>query len=216
MTLDQLKTLSDESLLELAGRLGLELPDGLDKVFVIEEVYEALEDEKREEEELSSPALRIGEKKYSVSPAALPSSEGGPLPEFYNETYIRLMPRDALWAYAYWEVREQDLEAITSAPGFAGLVLRIEQLAGESIADRFDIAVKPEDSSWYFNIPQPGARYRAALFAVHGKKESGIARSLPMRAPTKAIADYIAQASGDFDKLLELSGYGSLGLEGGE
>ena len=52
------------------------------------------------------------------------------LPASYNETFIDVILRDPVWAYAFWEIKQSDREVREQDPRFAGYRLRVQPLGG--------------------------------------------------------------------------------------
>jgi hypothetical protein len=178
--------LSDKELTLLAERMGIYIPEGLDRPFIMEEVLSALEDEDREQVFSHDGTGHVEEKKLSGSSYASPRvQESLGIPERYNETMIRALPRDPAWIYAYWDISERKRAAFMEDEDPAGLCLRVIEIhpQGDHRKDFFDIGVTLDDWKWYINIPQPGASYRVDLCLREPEKLKVLARSNEVRMP---------------------------------
>lgn len=193
--------MTSSELLQLADNAGIDIPPELDRVFIIEEL---LENEEAEEAlEPSAPVRKMQEKRIA---------EPVPLPEQYNITFIEVMLRDPLWAFAFWEVRAEDKEYYEKADEFGGYLLRVLTVEprpappsageapppapgpGEAAArhraaaagnarEAFTIPVDAGDNAWYIGFPPEGGRFKIALCALCGGEEIVLAVSLPFTMP---------------------------------
>lgn len=181
---DKLEALSLEELYALADRTGLDLPPGLERPFVIEEILDALEEESEERRASQGEALHVDEKKYSelrIDEIGVEPVADDAMTARYNETVIRAIVRDPSWAFAYWDVSDTELAALRGDEGTAGLFLRVAEIGtadaesntAAAIAangqdnhrDYFDIPVADADLQWYINLPRSGVRFRIDLCA---------------------------------------------------
>jgi hypothetical protein len=226
---EKLEALSLEELYALADRTGLDLPPGLERPFVIEEIAEVLEEEEEESEERhvsQGEALHVDEKKYSdlriddigIDPP--PAEEA--IVSRYNETMIRAIARDPSWAFAYWDVSDADLATMRGDETTAGLFLRVVEIgqkekkaASEGHQEYFDIPVNDGDLQWYINLPRSGVRFRIELCArkLGLGKFHVLARSNEVESPRQSLA----LPKGGFKNvsyvLLSLSGIEDLPLD---
>lgn len=186
MNPEKLSLLSDQELLLLAERMGVYIPEGLDRPFIIEEIITALDDDDRERVFSHDGTGHVEEKKLSGgSHISYLASNNAGIPERYNETMIRALPRDPSWIYAYWDISEQKRIPLSEEDPMAGLFLRVIELNGqhERKKDFFDIGITLDDWKWYINIPQPGSSYRVDLCLHKGDKIKALARSNEVRMP---------------------------------
>lgn len=227
MTAEQLEALSLDELYSLADRTGLDLPPGLERLFVIEEILDTLEEDSEDRRESRGDAVHVDEKKYfglSAGDYDLDPGPGEVLAKRYNETMIRAIARDPSWAFAYWDVSDADLESMRGDESSAGLFLRVAELgsaeprgsaaesrnpADEAHKDFFDIPVADLDSQWYINLPRSGVRFRIDLCARRGGpagKIKVLARSNEVESPRQGIASPPESLSAEARELLALSG----------
>jgi uncharacterized protein len=209
---DTLEALSIEELYALADRTGLDLPPGLERPFVVEEILDALEEESEDRRASQGEALHVDEKKYSelrideieVEPAADESMTAR-----YNETMIRAIVRDPSWAFAYWDVSDTELAALRGDDGAAGLFLRVAEIGAveeegatgaanianatnsqDNRRDYFDIPIADNDLQWYINLPRSGVRFRIELCARRPglvNKLRVLARSNEVESPRQTL-----------------------------
>ena len=101
--------------------------------------------------------------------------------------------RDPLWAFAYWDVKDADLDKIADPAGSMELFLRVCELkvGGDresGVVDYFDIPVKSTDSSWYINLPTPGKSYVIELYSRDEEKDQFLCRSNAIHSPLGQVA----------------------------
>jgi hypothetical protein len=179
-----LESLTTRELVRMADGLGIDIPPGLERVFIIEEILEfASEDEDAGKPE--SPALVETDFLDTVS-----------LPKQYNITFIEIMIRDPLWVFSFWEIKSHDKELHEKAPDFGGYYLKALPLGGvgfpkRGIAHReapeaenlFTVPVGTADTAWYLGFPPSGGRYKVELCVLRGSEEIVLAVSRPFKLP---------------------------------
>ncbi|GHV85943.1 hypothetical protein AGMMS50230_15510 [Spirochaetia bacterium] len=143
-----LDSLTTRDLAKLADQSGIDIPPDLDRLFIIRELLDAVE-----EEEDTSPAL--DEK---------PDLETAPLPKQYHITYLEVLPRDPRWAYVFWEIKAQDRERYEGSSRFEGYVLKALEIKDGKQNESFSVPVKNDDNSWYLGFPPGGGTFRVALW----------------------------------------------------
>lgn len=196
MTEERLRGLSFASLLDIATKEGISAGENIDKESLIELISEAMEEDRTEREQSNNSAMRIKEKKYDITrdeEIETAGSEDFVLPDRYNETRITALLRDPLWAFAYWDIKDSDLERISDQSESDPLFLRVCELRagdekGSDVVGYFDIPVKTTDSSWYINLPAPGKSYAIELHARVGIESHSLCRSNAIHSPLGQVA----------------------------
>jgi hypothetical protein len=134
-----LETLSSSDLVSLAEEYGIDIPENLARRFIITELLEAAE----EANDVVPEDLQISDKKISSSRE---------LPRSYNETQISVVLRNPVWCFAYWDIRDSELQSVLSTPSFTSLILRVTFCADDSRGnprDSFDIPIASSDREQY-------------------------------------------------------------------
>ncbi len=197
MTKERLQGLSFASLLDIAAKESIAVPEGTDKNTLIELIQEAMEEDRTEREQGNNNAMRVKEKKYEIAQDAefeVDREDEYPLPERYNETRIVALLRDPLWAFAYWDLKDSEVQTHLENPEFQGLFLRICEIeatgerGGEVVRDYFEIPVKTSDSSWYINLPSAGRSYNIELRCREGENDLLLCRSNSLHSPLGEVA----------------------------
>jgi len=95
------------------------------------------------------------------------------IPEAYNETYLRAIPRDPQWMFVFWELSEQtrnDLRIKMGAEGHASAkrVLRLIDVTDNSYDGNnpqryIDIEINEFANSWYIQVPESNRNYLIEL-----------------------------------------------------
>jgi len=194
-----LEGLSTGELINIAEIYGVDIPIGLDRVFIIEEVMECAH---ADDPEIKDDIV--------VNPSY---SEAVLLPKQYNISYIEVIIRDPLWAFVFWEIKGQDKETHENAADFNGYCLRViplnegetEQQAREN---SFTVSVVPSDSARYLGFAEHtsknSGRYVIKLNVIRGGSETQIASTLPFDLPKLYENETIAEKS--VIPLIRLSG----------
>ncbi|MDR0998311.1 MAG: DUF4912 domain-containing protein [Treponema sp.] len=267
LTRSGLESMSTAELVRVADSFGIDIPPGLDRVFVIEELLDLASLRESLEEEASFESRNAGSPPAGGSvfrsgaggegesgaaralPENLPRDTGVyssivffpgegpdaevsprgaaagdprqgffgkedfpgsvPFPKQYNITFIEVMIRDPLWAFAFWEVKEHDRETFERTAGFDGYCLRISPPGEDKRADSlsgFTVPVGPEDTAWYIGFPSEntGRRFQVELCVSLGDRIDVLASSRIFTMPR--LQERSGQPGRRFGELALLSG----------
>ena len=192
-----LESLSNDELIKLADNYGIDIPYGLERIFIIEELLEC--------------SYTSGENKSDDLNIDHSFPETAALPKQYNISYIEIIIRDPLWVFAFWEVKSHDRELHENAGDFKGYCLRVIPLGEgetESAENSFTIPIEINDSERYFGFAEHSAqtkgRYIIKLGVMRGESEFHIASSEPFCLP-RLIEDEDINSMKD-NPLVNLSG----------
>jgi hypothetical protein len=169
-----LERLSSGELVKLADSYGIDIPPGLDRIFIIKELLELGHEE----------GVNAADEGLLLREQAL--LEPAPLPKHYNVTFVEVLLRDPLWAFAFWGIKSHDKEIYEKANDFGGYFLKLIPLADDKSPreeDSFIIPVGTKDSSWYIAFPPTGGRFKVGFCMTRGGAEALLALSLPFRLP---------------------------------
>jgi hypothetical protein len=228
LTRSYLESLSTDELARLADSLGVDVPPGLDRPFIIEELLENAAEDEDEADSLNPLEASLFQDDF-IEPLVLPKK--------YNITYIEVMIRDPFWAFVFWEVRGSDRELFENSPDFEGYCLRVspgdkqEPAVRERITPQdaekagvFFVSIGPDDCAWYLGFPSedgPGSDtghtaavmanrkkcYKVELCAERGGEELLLAVSRPFMLPKLPDRPMKCGESG-VNPLIRLSGAG--------
>jgi hypothetical protein len=194
-----LESLSMEQLIKLADSYGVDIPPGLERIFIIEEILDVSNtdyDENLEEIEVNEDY-----------------SETAVLPSQYNISYIDVIIRDPLWVFVFWEVKKHDRELHETAEDFDGYCLRVIPLDKNGKEKKpnenpFTVSVGAEDSGRYLGIvehsTQDNDSYVVQLCINKGNILLQIAASQPFSLPKPYTNEIIADM--ERNPLIHLSG----------
>jgi uncharacterized protein len=209
MTLESLNAMSNDELLGLAEELGIEAPKGLERPFLVMEIFEAAQD-------VSSAAPDGGGSGLDLKRSAQRADEGeaqdpqSPLAARYNENSIHAMIRDPEWAYLFWDLRDDERSTVREGDQ-RSLCVRVLELANPQDAPQnalswFEFPVQGDDGEWFVNLPEDGACYLFEIAAHEGQERRIIARSNPVCAPRSRRAEDYARLPRRTKALMELAG----------
>jgi hypothetical protein len=200
-----LEGLTTDELIKLADTYGIEIPYGLERIFIIEELLECSNADSRE----TTNDLEINP---SYSETVL-------LPKQYNISFIDVIVRDPLWIFVFWEVKGQDREIHENAPDFNGYCLRLiplDEMEKEpnTRENSFTLSVSADDCARYVGLAehtrQNSNSYVIKLGVIRGNSEFQIASSLPFYLPRLSEDDNIINLS--TNPLISLSGVQDLSI----
>jgi len=179
-----LESLSTDELIKLADTYGVDIPPGLERIFIIEELLEITSLDKQEATET-----------IVVNPSY---SETALLPKQYNISYIEVIIRDPLWVFVFWEIKGHDREIHENAGNFNGYFLRVIPLdengkEQKSTDNLFTVPVNPDDNARYLGFAGDASHYVIKLGVIRGDSELPIVSSAPFYLPHLIEDDDIAK-----------------------
>lgn len=157
-----------------------------------------------------------------------PDSGHGELPAGYGETMAALLPRDPNWMFIYWEISPGSRARIVRENGpdvfeKSRQVLRVYDTgsAGAGGPAHFDVPVMLDEGSWYVHVQEAGRSYCCELgLVLPSGSFLGIVKSNTVSLPSGRVSGETdgkwMSVSGDFEKLLQLSGVEYIGKGSGE
>ena len=203
-----LESLTTSELVAMADKLGVDIPYGLDRIFIVEELLDIVLEDNEENNSTEMDLLDSG------------LVESVPLPKQYNITFLEVIVRDPLWAFVFWEIKAQDKEELEKAQNFEGYFLKVLPCVAAAETNRneaegvFRVPVSPNDTAWYLGFTpemkdgvsrniQP--QYKVELCAVIKGEETMLAVSLPFCLP--GLHEVSQGRSANVNLLNSLSGY---------
>lgn len=143
ISLSYLETLSTADLIELAEEYDLDIPENLNRRFVISELLEIAN-------ELNEEIIDD----FEVNEEAVETTTD--LPLTYNETQIDVILRNPAWVYVFWDISSSDLQEIINSNDFSKLVLKVnfwESATSDKIIDLCELTISTEDRAQYIFLP---------------------------------------------------------------
>ena len=145
-----LEKLSFSDLVQLADEYGVDVPEDLDRRFLIAELLELFEESNNKEDEMI-----IATESDDQQPLVLNGN--------FNETQVSCVLRNPAWLFVFWNLNDSDLAKIEDNPG-CSLKLRICSFEnpGDSKADEaFEIQTASQSQEQYVLLPKGKNLYMA-------------------------------------------------------
>ena len=194
-----LESLSTADLISLADEYGIDIPENLNRRFIIGELLEAVED--------------FGEKKETLQESDV-VPEGNDLPSSYNETCITAVIRNPAWVYVYWDISSFDVETLQQNPAFESLMLRLcffERGNDEKPVEFFDISVNIKDREQYILLPTTAYSLRVDLMTeLKNQQPEMLTYSKTINLPQNLPEITTETLEQDISPIMELSGFKNL------
>jgi hypothetical protein len=197
-----LESITTAELLKLADSRGIDLPPGLDRTIVIEELLDTGDKQNPEADDVQTAPDSGCAKPEGKSAQPVTA----PLPQYYNITYLEVLIRDPLWAFAFWEINAHDKEALEGTPDFEGYCLRVLRFDTHG-GNFFTVQVGADDSAWYLGFPPEGGRFKVELCVIRKEVPVVLAVSKPFRVPN--LPEPMEDTG---NPLLRLSGIGDFNI----
>lgn len=167
LSLQHLETLSSADLMAIADDYGIDIPDNLNRRFIIGELLEIGEELEQEKKSSETEMIEDESQKAMVD---------GELPLTFNETEIQVVLRNPAWAYVYWDISSVDLKSLEdgsfnnlSFAKFMRFVLRVSYFETEDAqnpVDFFDINIDKNTRAQYVLLENNRKFFRIDLVAV--------------------------------------------------
>ncbi|MBQ0166322.1 MAG: DUF4912 domain-containing protein [Treponema sp.] len=202
ITRSYLETLSTQELLSLADEYGIDIPEDLNRRFVIGELLEAAEEMNDHQPETMQEAGELPDQTE--------------LPATYNETTITAVLRNPVWCYVYWDIREADRESLSHSTSFASLKLKISffpEADAVKATESFEVSVSLTDKDQYVFIPNSENYFRIDLVAEYKNQPAKLLASSRVLTIPKGCAELemgTAAMEAEVPPVLKLSGFPEL------
>lgn len=197
ISLSYLETLSTADLLELAEEYDLDIPEQLNRRFIISELIE-IADELNEQNDDD-----IEENIENVETTQ-------DLPFSYNETTIDVVLRNPAWAYVYWDISASDIQDVINAKGFSKLLLKIlfwESESFDSLVDICELTISVEDRAQYVFLPAGKKYFSIDLVAeISNAEQKKLTTSRKVTIPSGAPLISLDSLDKPISPILQLSG----------
>ena len=198
-TRSYLQTLSTDALFALADQYGLFLSSDLTRHLLIGELLD-LDDEPLSDED-GGDSIAVSTKPYGTAYS-------------YNMTEIRVVLKNPLWFFVFWDFHKRLFTELTETKVFSFFFLRVHSLDPDDVSkslDFFDIQVPLEDRRRYVHISFDEYAHRIDLMAhFTDGHEQILAQSHIVSMQRKNIPQRLCIPQSAVNKVIGLSGLAAL------
>ena len=192
-----LEKLSFQVLVKLADEYGVDVPEDLDRRFLIAELLEL-----SEESDIYNEEMIIASEGGAEQPVVLSGN--------FNENQVSCILRNPAWLFVFWNINEQDAARIRETPG-ASLKLRICSLSNPKDLkpeEVFDIQTSSQSQEQYVLIPKGKKFLKVELVLITPGAGEVLAFSPVVSIPqgSSLVNDLQPGRDTDFSEIEELSG----------
>ena len=200
-----LETLSFADLVKLADEYGIDVPEDLDRRFLLSELLELAEENKHDRETSMVISSEDGIGQSTV------------LPKGYNETQISCVLCNPVWAFVFWDISDTEMNMLKSLQDYT-LALRVCVLNSETELtpeEVFEIEIPAGANEQYVLIPSAKRFIRVELVCASGTNREVLAFSPVVTIPeiTEFVEKYQPGVENNFPPIINLSGIEKLLLE---
>lgn len=195
-----LETLSFSDLSKLADDFGIDVPDNLDRRFLIAELLEL-----EEESEKTDDFMNISSEQ---------KNDDEVLPKNYNETQISCVLRNPAWLFVFWNINESDKLMLEK---FEKCELKLRICSLESPKDivpfeSFEIQASTETQEQNVLLPTNVNFVKVELVYTTFNTRKVLAMSPVISVPqgSEFVNDYKKGLEHDFPEVIKLSGIKSV------
>ena len=144
ITRTYLESLSFSDLLSLADTYGIDVPDNLNRRFLIGELIDVAEESGSDSSDMIVTQEKDEEQSLSER-----------LPESYNVTEIGAVLRNPAWIYVYWDIGERDVRSLKKHGAYTIFlcVCSFAKRTDTKPDDAYDVQIAPADTSEYLLCP---------------------------------------------------------------
>lgn len=197
---EHLESLSFADLVSLADEYDIDVPEDLDRQFLILELLEVLEESENDSVE-----------DMSISSDSIESEMS--LPGNYNETQISAVLRNPAWAFVFWNISDSD-KSMLKKNGLQ-LMLRIcslENKDDDKPKSTFEIQTLSSSQEQYVLLPNDSRFVRIELAYTDSSAGNILAASSVIEIPQGAdfLNDLKPGKIPDVSEIVKLSGLGDL------
>ena len=200
-----LETLSFADLVKLADEYGVDVPEDLDRRFLLCELLELAEENRHDHETAMVISTDDG------------IGQSTNLPKGYNETQVSCVLCNPVWAFVFWDISDTEMNMLKSLPDYS-IILRVCVLVSETELtpeEVFEIAIPNGATEQYVLIPAGKHFIRIELVSASGTNREVLAFSPVVSIPqsSKFMENYMPGVENDFPPVIKHSGIEKILLE---
>ena len=192
---NQLQSLTTSDLIDLANSLELFVPPNFSRVQLIKEIL--------------SMDSELENLPYNVIKNLPLEDEVESLPTSYGMTEIRILLRDPMWIFAFWDINANMLEKLMCEDPELSIFLRVMSFNSEEDDSYYafeDINVKKEERSTYIHTSINEEVTQVALMFKTKQKTEVLAKSNFIYMPRKNIKNNLCIDKSSMSEIMKLSG----------
>ena len=192
---NQLQSLTTSDLIDLANSLELFVPPNFSRVQLIKEIL--------------SMDSELEDLPYSILKTLPLEDEVESLPTSYGMTEIRILLRDPMWIFAFWDINANMLEKLMCEDPEPSIFLRVMSFNSEEDDSYYafeDINVKKEERSTYIHTSINEEVTQVALMFKTKQKTEVLAKSNFIYMPRKNIKNNLCIDKSSMSEIMKLSG----------
>lgn len=202
-----LETLSFSDLVKVVDEYGIDVPEDLNRTFLIGEILEVVSDM---DNSMHQQEMIISDDEYVAE-----ENEIGV--RSYNITEVQIMLRNPAWAFVYWNISDSDRISLDKA-FISQMMLRISSFSEKDQIkpdDFFDIQISKDDDGQYVLLPAGKKFFRIdLLFNIDGIIDIlSSSKVLEMPVGAEVLSDMRPGRNEDVSEIMKLSGYSEMLLE---
>ena len=202
-----LESIPFSELLKIADSLGIDIPENLNRNFLIGEMLDSSEENKKVSTEFE---IDISEKELLAEKEELSMRS-------CNSTEVQIVLRNPAWAYVYWNISDSDRTSLEKA-FVSQMMIRVSSFSEKEPIkpDEYcDFNISKEDSGQYVLLPAGKKFFRVdLLFNLDGIIDilsSSVTFEMPKGSPL--LSDIRPGRENDFSPIMALSGIKELLME---
>lgn len=193
-----LEALSFSDLLKIADTNGIDVPENLNRNFLIAEILDSID---------NSGIADTGSEMTATGSDDLSEKK---LPEMYNTTEIKIILQNPVWAFVFWNICDIDLQRFKKQDGcsFFLRVCSFESDTSVKSLDSFEMKISAETKEQYVLLPYGSEFVAVELYARSARGENRLAASKIVHRPHSPILQLISKPGESYklDEVMELSG----------
>lgn len=200
-----LETLAFKDLVKLADEYGVDVPQDLDRRFLIAELLELAQEESNASDVQMIITDDDGEENEEIN-----------LPANYNETQIAAILRNPAWLFVFWNISEFDMNKIKHQKETLHIKVNTYKKSENSmITDSFEVQVLDESQEQYVLLPKGIDFVKIELLACKVNSQETMAISSEIKVPKTSswINELNFAKDNIFSNKLKLSGIEDLLME---
>ena len=191
----QLQNLATSDLIDLAKSLELFVPPNFSRIQLIKEIL--------------NMDIELENLPYNILKTLPLEDEVEDLPLSYGMTEIRILLRDPMWLFAFWDINANTLEQLISEDPNVSIFLRVMSFESEEDDSYYsfeDVNVKQEERSLYIHTSINEEVTQVALMFKTKQKTEVMAKSNFIYMPRKNIKNNLCVDNSNISEIMKLSG----------